>query len=100
MNVKIHSVKFDADVKLLSFVEEKVNKLEVFYDDIIGSEVFLRLEKDSQERENKIVEIKLDVARNPLFSKKQCKTFEEATDQSVDALRKQLLKYKNKLKKK
>ena len=100
MNVKIHSVKFDADVKLLSFVEEKVNKLEVFYDDILGSEVFLRLEKDSQERENKIVEIKLDVARNPLFSKKQCKTFEEATDQSVDALRKQLLKYKNKLKKK
>ena len=100
MNVKIHSVKFDADAKLLSFVEEKVNKLEVFYDDILGSEVFLRLEKDTQERENKIVEIKLNVAHSPLFSKKQCKTFEEATDQSVDALRKQLLKYKNKLKKK
>ena len=100
MNVKIHSVKFDADVKLLGFIEEKVNKLEVFYDDILGAEVFLRLEKETLERENKIVEIKLDVARNPLFSKKQCKTFEEATDQSVDALRRQLLKHKNKLKKK
>jgi putative sigma-54 modulation protein len=100
MNVKIHSVKFDADVKLLAFIEEKINKLEVFYEDILGVEVFLRLEKDTQDRENKIVEIKLDVARNSLFSKKQCKTFEEATDLCVDALRKQLLKHKNKLKKK
>lgn len=99
MNVKIHSVKFDADSSLLTFIEEKVNKLEVFYDNILGAEVFLRLEKDTQERENKIVEIKLDVARNPLFSKKQCKTFEEATDLSVDAIRKQLLKHKNKVRK-
>ncbi len=99
MNVKIHSVKFDADSSLLTFIEEKVNKLEVFYDNILGAEVFLRLEKDTQERENKVVEIKLDVARNPLFSKKQCKTFEEATDLSVDAIRKQLLKHKNKVRK-
>ncbi len=99
MNVKIHSVKFDADRKLLGFIEEKVSKLEVFYDDIMGAEVFLRLEKDTQERENKVVEIKLDVARSPLFSKKQSKTFEEATDQSVDAIRRQLLKHKNKLRK-
>jgi len=100
MDVKIHSVKFDADIKLLNFIEEKVGKLEQFYDDIIAAEVFLRLEKDSQDRENKIAEIKLDVAKNSLFSKKQCKTFEEATDLAVDALRKQLLKHKDKLRKK
>ncbi|MEX0987317.1 MAG: ribosome-associated translation inhibitor RaiA [Bacteroidales bacterium] len=99
MNVKIHSVKFDADSKLLGFIEEKVNKLEVFYDDILGAEVFLRLQKDTQERENKIVEIKLDVAKNPLFSKKHSKTFEEATDLTVDALRRQVLKHKNKARK-
>jgi putative sigma-54 modulation protein len=99
MNVKIHSVKFDADSKLLNFIDEKVNKLEVFYDDILSAEVFLRLEKDTQERENKIVEIKLDIPKNPLFSKKQCKTFEEATDQTVDALRKQLIKHKEKIRK-
>ncbi|MCF8225186.1 MAG: HPF/RaiA family ribosome-associated protein [Bacteroidales bacterium] len=99
MNVKIHSVKFDADKKLISFIEEKVNKLYLYYDEILGAEIFLRLDKDSAERENKVVEIKLDVARNPLFSKKQCKTFEEATDLSVDAMRKQLLKHKNKLRK-
>jgi putative sigma-54 modulation protein len=99
MNVKIHSVKFTADVKLLDFIEEKVNKLEVFYDDILGAEVFLKLEKETQERENKVVEIKLDIARNPLFSKKQSKTFEEATDLVCDALRKQLMKHKEKVKK-
>ena len=99
MNIKIHSVRFDADKKLLTFIQEKTNKLEVFYDDIIGAEVFLRLDKDSSERENKLVEIKLDVAGNTLFSKKQCKTFEEATDLTVEALRKQLIKRKDKIRK-
>lgn len=97
MNVKIHSVKFDADSKLLTFIEDKVNKLDQFYDEIIGVEIFLRLDKDTVDRENKIVEIKLDVAKNPLFSKKQCKTFEEATDLSVEAMRKQIIKHKEKI---
>lgn len=99
MNIKIHSVRFDADQKLLTFIHEKTTKLEVFYDDILGAEVFLRLDKDSSERENKLVEIKLDVAGSTLFSKKQCKTFEEATDLSVEALRKQLIKRKDKIRK-
>ena len=100
MNIKIHSVRFDADQKLLDFIEEKTSKLEVFYDDIIGVEVFLRLDKDTVERENKLVEIKLDIARTTLFSKKQCKTFEEATDQAIEAIKKQLLKHKEKVRKK
>ena len=99
MNTTIHSVRFDADTKLLGFIEEKLNKLDKYFDDIIHAEVFLRLDKDSTERENKIVEVKLDIPRNPLFSKKQCKTFEEAADQSVDALKKQLVKHKEKLRK-
>ena len=99
MNIKIHSVRFDADKRLLEFIEEKTTKLEVFYDDIIGVEIFLRLDKDTTDRENKLVEIKLDIAGNILFSKKQCKTFEEATDLSIEAIKKQLLKYKDKVRK-
>ena len=99
MNIKVHSVRFDADEKLLEFIEEKTSKLEVFYDDIIGAEVFLRLDKDTTDRENKLVEIKLEIPGNMLFSKKQCKTFEEATDLSVEAIKKQLLKYKDKVRK-
>ena len=55
MNIQIHSVRFDADKKLLDFVSQKVNKLGQLSDDIVNAEVFLRLDKDD-ERENKITE--------------------------------------------
>ncbi len=76
MNIKIHSVHFDADRKLEDFIESKVKKLVQFSDDIIGAEVFLKLE-NTQDAENKIAEIKLDIPGNELFAKKQSKSFEE-----------------------
>ena len=99
MDIKMHSIRFDADQKLLNFIDTKVKKLPTVYDDILGAEVFLRLDKDS-DRENKLVEIKLDVKGHTVFAKKQCKTFEEATDLSIDALKKQLVKRKTKIRKK
>jgi putative sigma-54 modulation protein len=95
MRVKIQSIHFDADIKLLNFVEGKVDKLNTYSNTIIDSEVFLRLEKNSA-AENKIAEIKLLIPGNELFAKRQCKTFEEATDQAVEALRSQLKKQKEK----
>jgi putative sigma-54 modulation protein len=99
MNIKMHSIRFDADQKLINFIDTKVKKLPTVYDDILGAEVFLRLDKDT-DRENKLVEIKLDVKGQTVFAKKQCKTFEEATDLSIDALKKQLVKRKSKIRKK
>lgn len=95
MNIKVHSIRFDADTKLLGFIEAKASKLLQYYEDIISAEVFLRLE-NVDDKDNKIVEIRLEVPGNPIFAKKQCKTFEEATDLSVEALRKQLNKLKAK----
>ena len=100
MNIKMHSIRFDADQKLVEFINTKVKKLPNVYDDILGAEVFLRLDKDTSDRENKLVEIKLDVKGQTVFAKKQCKTFEEATDLSVDALKRQLVKRKGKVRKK
>ncbi len=97
MQVQVHSVHFDADSKLINFIEGKVNKLEQFHDQIIGTEVFLRLDKSSV-NENKVAEIRLAVPGKDLFAKKQCKSFEEATDIAVEALRKQIRKHKTKLK--
>jgi putative sigma-54 modulation protein len=97
MNIQIHSVRFDADKKLIDFVNQKLVKLTQYGEDIVSAEVYLRLDKD-QERENKISEIKLEYPRGPLFAKKQSKTFEEATDQAIDALKKQITKHKHKLK--
>jgi putative sigma-54 modulation protein len=96
MDIKIHSIRFDADEKLLEFITSKVRKLMQYFDDIIGAEVFLRLDK-SQDLENKVVEIRLTLPRNELFAKKQSKTFEESTDLSVEALRRQIMKHKTKL---
>jgi ribosome hibernation promoting factor len=95
MNIQIHSVRFDADKKLIDFVHQKLDKLTQIGEDIVNAEVYLRLNKD-QDRENKISEIKLELQGGPLFAKKQSKTFEEATDEAVDALKKQITKHKQK----
>lgn len=95
MEIKIHSVHFDADKKLLGFIQVKVKKLLQYRDDILAADIFLKL-VNVQDDHNKIVEIKLDIPRNPLFAKKQSKTFEEATDNVIDALRRQITKQKGK----
>ncbi|HSH65126.1 MAG TPA: ribosome-associated translation inhibitor RaiA [Bacteroidia bacterium] len=97
MTVKIQSVHFDADKKLLEFVQEKVDKLTQFYDGIINSDVTLRLDKSS-DTENKVAEIKVHIAGSDLFAKKQCKSFEEAVDTSLNALKIQVKKRKGKIK--
>lgn len=95
MNIKVHSIRFDADQKLINFIESKVEKLDLFYDNIIAGEVYLRLDKSSS-NENKVAEIKLIMPGKDLFAKKQCKTFEEATDTAVEALRRQVKRKKGK----
>jgi putative sigma-54 modulation protein len=95
MNIQIHSVRFDADQKLIDFVHQKLEKLTQFGEDIVNAEVYLRLDKD-QERENKVSEIKLELPGGPLFARKQSKTFEEATDEAMDAIKVQITKHKQK----
>ncbi len=97
MNIKIHSIKFDADAKLLNFIESKLYKLLQFHDGIINAEVFLKLE-NAGDKENKITEVRLELPGSPVFAKKQSSTFEESTDNVVDALRRQLQKHKEKYK--
>lgn len=95
MQIQVQSIHFDADVKLIQFIEEKMQKLSTFHDRIIKGEVFLRIDK-SDVMENKIAEVKLSIPGKELFAKKQCKSFEEATDIAVDALKKQIDKHKAK----
>ena len=97
MQVKIHSVQFKADQKLENFIEDKLVKLNGFYDQIMGSEVFLKLE-NTNSPDNKITEIRLSIPGNDLFAKKQSKTFEEVTDQAIEALRRQIHKHKDRVK--
>lgn len=96
MNIKIQSLHFDADKKLIDFVNQKVTNLSNLNDSITGTDVILKLEKSSTS-DNKVAEIKINIPGNQLFAKRQCASFEEATDTAVEALKQQLKKKKEKL---
>ena len=96
MSTTVQSIHFDADKDLVHFIEGKVSKLNQYYDRIIDSEVYLKVDKNAS-NENKIAEIKVAIPGKELFAKKQCKTFEEATDLAVEALRRQIRKHKGKV---
>ncbi|NNE03702.1 MAG: ribosome-associated translation inhibitor RaiA [Eudoraea sp.] len=95
MKVNTQSVNFNADGKLIEFIQRRLDKLDIFYDKIISSDVHLKVENTSV-KENKIVEIKLLVPKERFVVKKQCKSFEEAVDSACESLERKLLKKKQK----
>lgn len=97
MKVLISSLHFKADVKLESFIREKVSKVSSLFDGVISSEVILKVDQSST-NDNKIAEIRINIPGNDLFAKKQAKTFEEAIDSASDALKKQITRHKEKVK--
>jgi putative sigma-54 modulation protein len=97
MTINIQSVHFDADKKLIEFIHEKVNKLKTFHDGLISGEVTLKIDKGDNS-ENKITEIRIHGKGHEFFAKKQCTSFEEATDLTCEALKTQVKKHKEKTK--
>lgn len=96
MEIQIQSIHFKADRKLIGFINEKVSKLNQFFEGIISSEIFLRIDK-AGDSANKVAEIKINVPGHDLYVKRRCKTFEEAVDTAVEALGRQVKKYKDKV---
>ena len=94
MDVKIQSVKFDAGKQLLEFVEKKMSRLERFSDRPTGVDVILRLDKDS-EKGNKVASVALHVPGGDIMAEQRAKTFEEAVDLALDALKRQIEKRKD-----
>lgn len=97
MKINISSIHFKTDKKLDDFIKEKVEKLSTFYDGIISADITLKADK-SETIDNKFVDIRLVIKGNDLFAKKESASFEEAIDDVVEALRKQLIKHKEKVK--
>lgn len=95
MQINVHSIQFKADVKLVNFIEARLQKLEQFHDKLIDANVYLKVEKNN-ERGNKIAEIKLNMPGKEVFAKRQAASFEKATDDVVEALRRQIKKTKEK----
>ena len=95
MEIKIQSIHFDATEALEKFIQKKVAKLEQFYEDILEAEVVLKVVKPETVL-NKEALVKIKVSGNELFASKLSDTFEESVDVAVEALEKQLLKFKEK----
>ncbi len=95
MKIQTQSVHFKADDSLLLLIEERLQKLELYFDQIIRATVTLRLENTGQ-IQDKLVEVKLSVPNDQLIAKVSSKKFEVALDDVIEALRKQLLRYKEK----
>ena len=93
MKVDIQSIHFVADRKLLDFINRKLEKVRTFSDNIKSADVYLRLEKDI-EKENKAVEVKINLNGNPIFAKENANTFETATDIVLDKLVAQVKRHK------
>lgn len=93
MKLTIQTLHFDASQQLKDFTEQKVGKLDHFFDGILSADVTLSLDK-ADNTENKVSKISIAVPQGNLVAEKQCKTFEEGIDLACEALRKQLLKYK------
>lgn len=95
MKARFQSVNFDADVKLLDFIQKKLDKLDTFFDNIISGDVYMKVTPNG--RDNKVVEIKLSVPGKELIAKKESKSFEQSADLCVEALRRSILRYKEKV---
>lgn len=89
MKIQLQATDFKPQDELVDFVNEKLGKLDRYADNILEARVTLKLDK-SDVRENKVCEVKLAVPGNDLFASRHGKSFEEATADVVEALRKQI----------
>ena len=97
MKVKISAQHVSPEEKLEQFITEKVSKLEHFDENLAEAEVVLSLERSgSTNYESKVVKIKLFGRNGDYFAEKKAGSFEEATMEAIDALRRQILKSKDK----
>lgn len=96
MTIRIESIHFTADQKLIEFIQKKLDRLDQYHDKVIDAHVILKLENSGRVKD-KIVEVKLDVPGDLIIATESHKTFEAAIDQVSDVLKRQLIKYKERV---
>ena len=96
MEIRIQAIHFDASEQLEAFIQKKVSKLEQYFDAIILAEVTLKVVKPESAK-NKQASIRLNIKSGDCFAEKVSDTFEGAIDEAVEALEKQLIKFKEKI---
>ncbi len=95
MNVNIQTVHFDADTKLVSYIEKKLSKLAQFHDRITKVDVYLKLDNIVHTIKDKVAEIKVHIPRHEFFVKQSSKSFEESFDTALDSVITQIKRKKD-----
>ena len=96
MNVNIQTVHFDADIKLVSYIEKKVDKLSQYHDRITKVDVYLKLDNVVHTIKDKVAEIKIMIPRHEFFVKQSSKSFEESFDAALESVITQIKRHKEK----
>ncbi len=97
MNISVRSVHFHADEKLLSYVDEKLSRLNRYFDRAVEAEVHLKLQDNGGPVHEKIAEVKIHVPGGWMMDKRSGRTFEAAITASADALKRQLTRHKERI---
>ena len=96
MNVNIQTVRFNADARLLEYINRKLEKLGTFHDRIIKVNVFLKLDNVVHTIKDKIAEISIHVPRHEFFVKSTSKSFEGSFDDAFESIVTQIKRKKQK----
>lgn len=97
MDVRIHSIHFDADQKLLDFIDKKITRLERVFARVTEVEVFLKLDALNGSTHSKVAEIKVNIPGKTIFSREQTYSFEDSVEIALDHAVTQVKKHKEKL---
>ncbi|HEY6504944.1 MAG TPA: HPF/RaiA family ribosome-associated protein [Chitinophagaceae bacterium] len=96
MNVNIQTIRFDADARLVEYINRKLEKLNTFHDRIIKVSVFLKLDNVVHTIKDKIAEIRIHVPRHDFFVKSTSKSFEQSFDDAFESIVTQIKRKKQK----
>ena len=94
MEITLKTLKFDADQKLVAYVEKKVSKLDKFFKG--GAEVAEVTLSLLHEPENKQAKIQIHVPGEDLIIERNADSFEQAITDCVDAMKEKLTRTKEK----
>lgn len=96
MELRIKAINFEASEQLKTFIDKKVKKIGRFNDNIIESEVIMKVIKPETAK-NKEASLKIHLRNGEAFASKFADTFEEAIDLCIEAIERQIIKTKEKV---
>lgn len=93
MKIQTEIRHFAADAQLLSTVEQKISKLQLFFNRISEARILLKLD-ETDTKKQRTAEVKICFPNGIIFIKESSKTFEAALDKAMVAIKCQLIRCK------